>query len=203
MRFSNLEIRDLVKAWIAISLAVTIAILGFDSLQASGLPLLIRGFVIYAFTVGFAFLAHEILGHKFVAQRRGLSAEFRADDLFLLLAVLTSFTGFVFVAPGAVMISGVTRIETFGKIAAAGPLVNIILALIFGFAARAGLEIVIPISLGQGIDLVSQSYRINAWLALFNLIPLGILDGSKVFAWNRGVWLVLAGVSAFLLLGIV
>ena len=203
MRFSNFEVRDLIKAWIAISLAVSIAILGTDSLAALGLPLLVRGFVIYAATVGFAFLAHEILGHKFVAQKRGLSAEFRADDLFLLLAVLTSFTGFVFVAPGAVVISGVTRIETYGKIAAAGPLVNIILALIFGFLARAGFELIIPISLGQGIDLISQSYRINAWLALFNLIPLGILDGSKVFNWNRGMWFLLTGTSILLFLGII
>lgn len=203
MRFSGEEVRDLIKAWIAISLAISIAILGFDSLQTLGLPLLVRGFVIYSITVGFAFLAHEILGHKLVAQRRGVFAEFRADDLFLMLAVLFSFTGFVFAAPGAVIISGVTKIETYGRIAASGPLVNIILAITFGLLARAGVELILPLYSGEGIDLVAQSYRINAWLALFNLLPLGILDGAKVLAWSRGVWILLIGVSVLLFLGII
>lgn len=203
MHFSEIEIRDLIKAWVAISLAVSIATLGLGSISALGLPLLVRGLVIYAFTVGVAFLAHEVLGHKFVAQRRGLFAEFRADDLFLLLAILTSFTGFVFVAPGATVISGVTRIDTYGKIAAAGPITNIILALIFGLLANLGISIVIPISSGQGIDLIARSYVINTWLALFNLIPIGILDGSKVFAWSREVWFLLVAACLLLFFGII
>jgi Zn-dependent protease len=30
---------------------------------------------------------------------------------------------------------------------------------------------------------------INGWLAIFNLIPFGPLDGMKVMQWNRKVWL--------------
>src|SRR3972149_7096853 len=138
MEFSSEEIRDLIKAWFAISLAIAIAIVGFDSLSTLGLPVLIRAFSIYALTVGTSFVAHEIFGHKFLAQRYHLFAEFRADDMLLLLAVLLSFTGFVFAAPGAVVIGGVTRINTYGKVASAGPLGNILLALFFGFLSRAG-----------------------------------------------------------------
>lgn len=29
---------------------------------------------------------------------------------------------------------------------------------------------------------------INAWLAAFNMIPVGVLDGKKVFAWDRRVY---------------
>lgn len=203
MRFSGEEIRDLLKAWAAISLAVSVAFLGRDSIQAVGAPLLIRGFIIYAATFGFAFLAHEVLGHKFAAQKKGLFAEFRADDFFLVLAVILSFTGFVFAAPGATVISGVTRIQTYGRIAAAGPVVNIILALIFGLLARAGVELFVPLYLGKGIELVNQSYQFNAWLALFNLLPLGVLDGAKVLAWDKRVWILLTGVSALLFLGII
>ena len=203
MQFSAAEFRDLIKAWVAISLAVAIAILGFDSISTLGLPLLLRAFAIYSLTVGVAFVAHEVLGHKFVAQRYHLFAEFRADDLFLILAVLLSFTGFVFAAPGAVVIGGVTRINTYGKIAAAGPLVNILLALFFGFLARAGISLVLPLYDTQGIDLISSSYQINAWLALFNLLPLGILDGAKVLAWNRKVWLVLISMAAALFFGVI
>ena len=199
MHFSSEEIRDLIKAWVAISLAVSIAILGLPALNALGFTVLVRAFVIYALTVGVAFLAHEVLGHKFLSQRYGLFAEFRADDLFLLLAVLLSFSGFVFAAPGAVVIGGVTRVDIYGKIAAAGPLVNIILATVLGLLSRSGLVLQLPLYAGQGIDLIAVGYQINAWLALFNLIPLGVLDGAKIMAWSKVVWglLVLAAASLF------
>jgi Zn-dependent protease len=29
---------------------------------------------------------------------------------------------------------------------------------------------------------------INASLALFNLIPLGVFDGAKIMKWNKTVW---------------
>jgi Zn-dependent protease len=32
--------------------------------------------------------------------------------------------------------------------------------------------------------------EINAWLALFNLLPFGNFDGFKVFQWNKKVWTV-------------
>lgn len=203
MQFSAEEIRDLIKAWVAISLAIAIAIIGVEQLSVLGLPLLIRAFSIYSLTVGLSFLAHEIVGHKFVAQRFHLFAEFRADDLFLLLAVLLSFTGFVFAAPGAVVIGGVTRVDTYGKVAAAGPLVNILLALFFGLLFRAGVSLTLPLYNTYGIDLVSSAYQINAWLALFNLLPFGILDGAKVMKWNRKVWLVLTAIAALLFFGII
>lgn len=203
MDFSKEEARDLIKAWIAISLAVSIAIVGLDAVQTLGFAILIRAFVIYALTVGVAFLAHEVFGHKFLAQQRGLFAEFKADDLFLMLAVFLSFTGFVFAAPGAVVISGVTRIDTYGKIAAAGPAVNIVLATVFSILVRNGFELYLPLYAGQGIDLVSTSYQINAWLALFNLFPLGVLDGAKILAWNKLVWITLVGAALLLFLGVV
>jgi len=203
MQFSVGEVRDLIKAWIAISLAFAIATLGFGQISTLGLPLLIRAFAIYSLTVGVAFIAHEVLGHKFLAQRFHLFAEFRADDFFLILSILLSFTGFVFAAPGAVVIGGVTRIDTYGKVAAGGAVVNIFLALAFSFLSNAGVSLVLPLYGGNAIDLVSTSYQINSWLALFNLLPLGILDGTKVLAWDRKVWAVLITVSALLVFGII
>lgn len=197
MRFSEIEKKDLLKAWVVISLAVAVAQLGGVTFA---LPLIVRIFVIYALTVGISLLAHEVLGHKFLAQHFGLFAEFRADDLLLMLALLTSFLGFVFIIPGAVVISGVTRIDTFGKVAAAGPLVNIILALLFSVLHRAGISLTFPL---EGIDLVSLSYGINAWFALFNLIPFGLWDGAKVFAWDKRVWGALTVIAALLFLGVI
>jgi Zn-dependent protease len=28
----------------------------------------------------------------------------------------------------------------------------------------------------------------NAWIAMFNLLPFGVLDGQKIFDWNKIAW---------------
>lgn len=28
----------------------------------------------------------------------------------------------------------------------------------------------------------------NGWIAMFNLMPFGVLDGQKIFDWNKLVW---------------
>ena len=175
MRFSEQEVNELLKAWLAISFAFAIALGG-----GIGKGLLAT-FVLAAFTVGLAFLLHE-LAHKFMAQRFGCWAEFRSFDLGLLLAVLMSFTGFIFAAPGAVVIAGIVTPREGGQIAAAGPLVNLVLAVAF---------LVLGLVFGSTALGLFFHYgrQINAWLALFNLMPFWQLDGLKVLNWNRQVWL--------------
>lgn len=168
MRFSNIEIKDLAKAWIAISIAFGIVL----SRQLN----LINAIIIAGVTVGTGFLFHE-LGHKFMAQRYRCWAEFRSFDPMLLFAILISFFGFVFAAPGAVMISGYVDMEKNGKISLAGPLVNYILAIIF--------FVVLQLT---GITLAVYGFMINSWIGLFNLIPFGNFDGSKILRWNRYVY---------------
>ncbi len=65
------------------------------------------------------------------------------------------------------------------KIAAAGPLSNIILALIFGFVLRfgAGAFGLIPES---AIAVFVYIVQINLILAVFNLMPIPPLDGSHI-----------------------
>src|SRR5574337_1995842 len=61
-----------------------------------------------AFGVGTGFLLHE-LAHKFTAQRYGYAADYEASPLGLVMALglsLATSGGFVFAAPGAVMIRG-------------------------------------------------------------------------------------------------
>lgn len=70
-------------------------------------------------------------------------------------------------------------------VAAAGPVSNLALALVFGllfrfFAPGAGEAAV----LGELFPaLLAQVVLVNVWLALFNLVPIPPLDGSKVLFW--------------------
>lgn len=182
---SETEIRDLIKAWIAISIAFAIVMKGSLNLSFYNV------FIVSAITVGTGFLLHE-LGHKFVAQRYGCFAEFRSFDQMLVLAVLMSFFGFVFAAPGAVMIQGPVGRGRNGKISAAGPLVNLALALLFFASLFLG-----PSGILKAIAL--YGFVINSWLALFNMIPIGNFDGVKILAWNKAVYGTMVAVSLLFL----
>ena len=124
-KFTSNEIRDLIIAFIFISLSFAIASSGRNpSAIIQILPYILVG-------VGAGFIFHE-LGHKFVSMKYGYWAEFKLWPQGLLFALITSFFGFVFAAPGAVYTyaNHITN-EIKGKISIAGPIVNIILALIF------------------------------------------------------------------------
>ncbi len=184
MRFSSTELRDLAKAWLLLSVAFTIALHGSGVLFSSQIFWLL---LVSGITVGLGFLLHE-LSHKFVAQRFGCWAEFQSWDNMLWLCVLMSFFGFLFAAPGGVMIRGMKSAEKYGPIALAGPLMNVFLSLAFLLA-----RFILP----AFADVASYGASVNAWLAVFNLIPFGPLDGAKVLRWNKAWYagaLVLAGI---------
>ncbi|MBI2666866.1 metalloprotease [Candidatus Woesearchaeota archaeon] len=189
---SRIELIDITKAWVAISLAFAFVYSGASFINGSlnnifEIRFLIL-FVISLFTAGLGFLLHE-LAHKFVARRYGCLAEFRASDQMLYLAVgLAAFIGFIFAAPGAVMISGMVTRKENGLISLAGPLTNYVLAGIF-FAGGLLFPAVGSIfSLGLGINPWWIGFSINAWLGLFNLLPFGNFDGRKIFDWSKVIW---------------
>ena len=98
--------------------------------------------------------------------------------------------GFVFAAPGAVMIVGrVTRKEN-GIISVAGPITNFVLA---------GIFYLLLLMFGLGGEVLTTflytGFKINAWLGLFNLIPILNLDGRKVFEWNIPIWIGMAAIG--------
>ncbi|MAG91834.1 site-2 protease family protein [Candidatus Woesearchaeota archaeon] len=172
---SEKEIKDILKAWIVISAAF--AILLSDSIFSSDFY---AKFIISSLTVGIGFLLHE-LGHKFVAQRYGCFAEFRSFDNMLILALVMSFFGFILAAPGAVMISGRVDKARNGKISAAGPIVNLVLAIIFLALAFLQLPNLFK-------DIAFYGFMINSWLALFNMIPFWLFDGAKIIRWNKMIY---------------
>jgi len=74
------------------------------------------------------------------------------------------------------MIAGSGTKETVGKTSLAGPVTNIILSILCIMIAAVG-----P-SLFQIVAFI------NAFLAVFNLVPFGVMDGLKVFRWNKIFW---------------
>ena len=185
LTFSSRELRDLLLAWLALGVAFALFFEGgggraVTRLLAAGVagPL-----VVSLLTAGVAFLLHE-LGHKVVAVRYGQFAEFRADYGMLFLAVVSALAGFLFAAPGAVHHRGRLSEREHGLIALAGPAVNLLLALPFGALAVVGAA-----SGGGVLGLLgARGLAVNLFLAAFNMIPYGPLDGRTVLSWSKVVW---------------
>ena len=193
-RFSQIELRDIAVSILALSLAFLLMFRNTNfvtayfkyylgDLWAAGM------FGMMAVIVILSFFIHE-LGHKFTAQRMGLWSEYRMFPMGLIVAVVMSMFGFLFAAPGVVYIRGYVDPEQDGKISMAGPATNIVLALIGLALAMAlnGQPLMVPFYL---------LFILNASLALFNLLPFGILDGAKILRWNSSIWtlmIIVAGV---------
>jgi len=135
-----------------------------------------------------SFFTHEI-AHKVTAQRRGLWAEFRLTVWGAILTAISILFPFKIISPGAVMIAGPARMDDIGKISVAGPITNIVLSSV----------LLGPVFVPNPYSLVFViGAFFNAYVAVFNLIPFGILDGYKIFSWDKKVWALAFAVSAVL-----
>ncbi|RXE56893.1 peptidase M50 [Methanoculleus taiwanensis] len=183
------ERRDLVIAWLAISIAFTLIYVR-GGITVENFILL---FVMSLGTVGLAFVLHE-LAHKFVAMRYGYWAEFRKDNQMLLVAVvLAALVGVVFAAPGATYVYGNATRQQNGWISASGPITNLLLCIPF-----IGLVL---LDAGGLIGLFGiLGLRINAMIAAFNMLPVSVLDGRKVLAWNPVVFGILIAAAIGMLI---
>jgi Zn-dependent protease len=198
IEFYPAEIRDLLVAWGALGVAFSVFVFVATGrsvlpnlLAAVASPLFGRVLLASVLTVGVGFLCHE-LAHKVVAVRFGQRASFKADYGMLALCLGAAFAGFLFAAPGAVRHRGRVTPGQSGRIAVAGPLTNVALLGVF-----------VPLSVAPGI--VGQIGRlgtlVNAFLAAFNMVPFGPLDGRTVLSWNRVVFGVVFAGSALLAVG--
>jgi Zn-dependent protease len=48
------------------------------------------------------------------------------------------------------------------------------------------------------LTICMVGFSFNAWIGLFNMIPLGPFDGTKVLAWSRLVYGVMVAVGVLL-----
>ncbi|MFH1224498.1 MAG: site-2 protease family protein [Candidatus Diapherotrites archaeon] len=181
---------DLIVSWLTISIA-------FSFLFGDGLFNIASTIVLLPVSliaVGTGFVFHE-LAHRQVARMFKAHAEYRAWSLGLMFALVSAFFGFLFAAPGAVYIYGphITRRQN-GIISAAGPATNIVVAFVF-------MLLTVLFSWNQTLGTIFMFIaQINFFLALFNLLPVGPLDGKKVMLWEPWIWGVMfatAGIGVF------
>lgn len=148
----------------------------------------------FALVMTVSFLIHEI-AHKVTAQQAGLWAEFRLTTWGAVLTLVSVFLPFKMIAPGAMMIGGQpTTAKEMIKISVAGVITNMIFAVTF-----LSLAFGLPINGFTGMLLFSA--YINAFMAVFNLIPFGVLDGYKLFVLNKKIW-ALAFIPSLILVAI-
>ena len=197
--FSSRELRDLLVAWVALGLAFAIFFAGGGNRT---IQLLTSGsfglaLVVSLLTAGVGFLLHEV-AHKVVAVRFNQVAEFRADYGMLAIAIMSALVGFIFAAPGAVYHRGVLTEREHGLIALAGPVTNLLLLVAFAPVLVVGVLV--------GSDVVqlvgSRGLIINAFLAAFNMLPFGSLDGKTVQSWSTPVFAGVVALSILLTVGL-
>jgi len=177
------ELRDLTVSAVVLALAFGIALSG--GLKAFGQPASLLRVAGMAFAaVSTSFILHE-LAHRLIARNSGYFAEYAMWPAGLMIALGSSLLGFIFAAPGAVVIrhspgSAATpeqHRQNIGLISIAGPVTNITLALVF-----------MALDYFNPTLLFFLGARINTWLAIFNLLPFGPLDGAKIFLWSKPAW---------------
>ncbi len=203
------ELIDLLLSFVVLTIAFSMVGGGLSGLSTERL-------IIIAVAVGTGFLLHE-LAHKFVAQRYGYIAEYKASLWGLALTVIMALVfGFVFAAPGAVMIRkpAYSSQQTFSNfegdedaywdrlerkagsedlwISLAGPMTNIVLTMLFFALLMSGF-----MTSNLLVGIAWTAFQINLMLAAFNLIPIDPLDGGKIFRGNALVW-VIVGVPTIL-----
>ena len=184
------ELRDIVISALALAIAFSISWSGGVAGLAHLTLITISAALI---AVSVSFILHE-MAHRFLAKRYGCYAEYRMWPQGVAIALLLSLAGVVFAAPGAVMIhprsdlwgnrAHITE-RKMGLISLAGPITNLLIAGLFTIA-----NLLVPwnsLALG-GANVWELGIGINIWLALFNMLPIFILDGAKVFRWNKKVW---------------
>lgn len=195
IEFTRNEVRDLLIALIVLSFCFAIASVGLDAHGIFSIfPIVMVG-------VGIGFILREI-GQKYAAMRDGFEAEFKLWPIGLLIAFVTAFIGMVFAFPGEIRTHPDQIADDInGKIGVAGPLANMLLALIFIAIAA----LIYPFSLNSGfIHLIylicTVGFSVNSFLAAFNLLPIYSLDGIKVLKWDAKIWIVVFAIAVIMML---
>ena len=185
------EAFEFIKAWVGTALAFAVL---YRAMPLSFVTILL----LTGFTAGLGVVLHE-LAHRVVARYFGATAHFIANDAMLALSVVIAFSGFLFAAPGAVWHEGLLTKRQSGLVAAAGPITNMALALLFLGALVIAREVSRSDVIIYGLYM---GFSINALLGIFNMLPFGPIDGAKVLSWSSVSFGVLIAIAALIAFGL-
>ena len=178
IKFSHTEIIHIIIAMAVLTVAFAFVFVPYPGLEHIGD--VVNTLPLSFLAIATAFFCHEI-AHKYMGQHFGYWSEFRMFPQGLLLALFLGIAaGIVFAAPGAVQIFGRPPRDESGKISAAGPTTNVAIAAIFTAIWLTTSDLI-----GEVALFIAS---INAFLAFFNLLPIGPLDGRKIMAWRIDIW---------------
>jgi len=177
--FTRGEIIDIAKAWLVLSIAYCFVNGGGYAILFTPYDLLLM-LPWTALAAILTFIIHE-LAHKFTAEHYGFETHYKANNSMLLISLAISLTGFLFFMNGAVMIEGYPDRKQNGIISTAGPLTNITIAAIT----------FVLVFFAPWVMLIKYLFGMNAFIALFNLLPVGNLDGGKIYRWSKVVFAIL------------
>lgn len=135
----------------------------------------------------FSAILHEI-AHGLVAERLGdptarLMGRLTLDPRKHIDPIMSIALPLILILTGSPVIIGAAKpvpVDPFNfrdgrkdtaLVSLAGPLTNILIAIIFSFVIK-----IFP------YEIIASIVRLNLLLAIFNLIPIPPLDGSKIFA---------------------
>lgn len=165
----------------------------FNGLTSGDVALILSQLIVLVLLLGVAFPVHE-LAHALTAQRLGddtaahlgritLNPLAHLDPFGTLLFVLTGFGWAKPVPVNTYRLRGDPR-TSFAIVALAGPISNLLLAVLFALLFRLSASFADRESLFSAVLLFafSLAVQLNILLALFNLIPIPPLDGSRLLA---------------------
>ena len=189
-----------ITIWEVIEMAITIAFVGYifsdifpkrityENMLKMGPRFDVESFKFAAIVAGSAIILHE-LGHKVMAMSFGMQATYQAAFTWLILGVILKLMnfGFFVLVPAFVSIVGTSSSTPlqFSLIALAGPLVNLLLWLLFSHLLK-NKKIY-----KKHHMMLHYGKEINKFRFIFNILPIPGFDGYKVL----GYLLKLAGVN--------
>lgn len=191
-----------------LALLITVIVLGL----VFGSKLLLYGnillFLLVTAIVSIAVIPHE-LAHRWSARRMGCYSRYVLSPFGLVITLISAlpFIPLKIIMVGFTLVVPITYDPVFlrklnGIVSYMGPLTNIIIASA-SLATYALLGKLGFYSLLLNFFLLYSVY-INSWIAIFNLLPIPPLDGSKIIIWKPMLWIVtlLFSIGLYILAGL-